>query len=98
MKEQQERKFVNGLYAYKNTIEWKPFTLSAKIDEVIASLEQLRPLAKDGFIKIDVMQKYGEPSKFFTQVNTYQPKQEVTSAQHSPNRQPVQVDESGLPF
>ena len=94
--EKKERIFVNGLYVYKNQVDWKPFTLSVKVDEVIKSLQDLKGKAKDGFVKIDIMQKYDDNTKFFTQLNTYQPKPEVTSAQHSPNR--VAVNDSGLPF
>lgn len=96
--EKKEKVFVNGMYAYKNEIEWKPFTLSLKIDEVISSLQELKGQATDGFIKVDIKQVYGNNAKFFTEVNTYQKPKEVTAAEHSPNRQPVEVDDAGLPF
>lgn len=98
MNEKKEKVFMNGMFVFKNQQDWKPFTLSIKIDEVKEYLETLRPHSKDGYVRVDLMQKYGTTDKFYAEVNTYQRKPEVTSAQHSPNRQPVQLDDSGLPF
>lgn len=98
MSEKKEKVFMNGMFVFKNQLDWKPFTLSIKVDEAIESLKELKSRAKDGFVKVDLMQKYGTTDKFYAEVNTYQKPPEVTSSQHSPNRQQVQLDDSGLPF
>ena len=89
-----DNKLINGFFVKKGNVDWKVATIGVKVETFAQELIKLKDHAaeKKGFINIDIcVSKNGQ--SMYAILDDYVPKKEqVTSFQHSPDR------ESDLPF
>jgi len=85
-----ENKLANGFYTKKGNQQWKIVTIGVKIDDAIKELQAMKQYANDnGFCDMDICTSK-DGSKVYPTWNLFAvEKKQVTSAQHSPDRDSV---------
>lgn len=86
----ENTKLAKGFYTKKGNVDWKVATVGVKIDDAIKELQSMKQYANEnGFLDMDIcISKDGQ--KIYPSWNLYHAqKEQVTSAQHSPDRDSV---------
>jgi|DEB0MinimDraft_6_1074348.scaffolds.fasta_scaffold80695_3 hypothetical protein len=85
--------FADGMFAYETDKDWLPMRISFRVKEFAETLIKYKDLAdqNDGKLNIDI--KKSSKGSLFAEINTWKKEREVTTADHSPDRQ-----EADLPF
>jgi len=88
-----DKKFANGMYAFTTDKDWLPLRLSLDVKQFAETLVINKELASqnEGKLNIDIKKSGG--GKLYAEINTWQKPKEVTSKDHSPDR-----EEADLPF
>lgn len=86
-----QRLFADGMFAYETDKDWLPFRISIRAKEFADTLVKYAHLAEqnDGKLNIDI--KKSSKGSLFAEINTWKKEKEVTSSEHSPDRQEVDL-------
>lgn len=86
-----QRLFADGMFAYETDKDWLPFRISIRAKEFAETLIKYKHLAEqnDGKLNIDI--KKSSKGSLFAEINTWKKEKEVTSAEHSPDREEVDL-------
>jgi len=93
METKETKKFADGMYAFKTDFDWMPFKLQIVVKEFAETLIKYKDLAEKNDGKLNVDCKISGKGKLYLEVNDFAKKKEITSSEHSPDRQ-----ESGTPY
>ena len=86
-----EKLFADGMFAFQTDKDWLPMRISVKVEEFAKTLVKHKELAaaNEGRLNIDI--KKASSGKLYAEVNTWKKEKEVTKAEHSPDREEVDL-------
>lgn len=89
--DKSEKLFADGLFAYETEKEWLPVRLSVRVEEFAQTLIKHKELAAENEGRLNIDIKRSSKGKLFAEINTWKKEKEVTRAEHSPDREEVDL-------
>ena len=89
--DKKEKLFADGMFAFETEKDWLPMRISVNVAEFAKTLVKHKELAasNEGRLNIDI--KRSGSGKLYAEVNTWKKEREVTKAEHSPDREEVDL-------